>query len=317
MIQIPCPHITHSNIVTFADDRVNLKRDYASEFRAQARRVKEHVEGYISENPEVGLVKILLSGSLAKSTALKSFRDIDMALYVRASDSPTELPALLEWVAQQFRKTYPNTAVTIDSPCVVISFSGTDKDVEIMPVLYAGDSDWYGTIFDRFSLRKTTTSIPRHLTFIETRRKKHVTDFAQVIRLLKYWAKEHDLKFRSFLIELIAAHMSDCGADFSHYPTALVHFFNLILEKDLQERIFSQDFFKETDLPERGFAPIEVYDPVSPTNNVAADYSENDRQAIVSAAEDAVDALSFASSASTKGVALDCWRKVFGSTFNA
>ena len=72
-------HVGHAEIVRFAEDRVNLPSDKAREFRAQARRLRERLEGYLSEHPDFSLRKMLLSGSLAKGTALRSLNDIDGA----------------------------------------------------------------------------------------------------------------------------------------------------------------------------------------------------------------------------------------------
>ena len=57
-------HVDHGDIASFAQDRVNLPRDKASEYRAQARRLREKLDGYLSENPDFTLKKMLLSGSI-------------------------------------------------------------------------------------------------------------------------------------------------------------------------------------------------------------------------------------------------------------
>jgi len=68
-------HVDHADIVRFAAERVNLPKDKADEYRAQVRRLRERLEGYISEHPDFTLKKMLLSGSLAKGTALRSLND--------------------------------------------------------------------------------------------------------------------------------------------------------------------------------------------------------------------------------------------------
>ena len=65
-------HIDHRDLVRFAEDKVNLPKDKADEYRAQARRLREKLEGYLSEHPDFSLKRIQLSGSLAKGTALRS-----------------------------------------------------------------------------------------------------------------------------------------------------------------------------------------------------------------------------------------------------
>ena len=58
-------HVDHNDIERFAQERVNLPKDKANEYRAQARRLRERLEGYLAEHEDFLLKKILLSGSLA------------------------------------------------------------------------------------------------------------------------------------------------------------------------------------------------------------------------------------------------------------
>ena len=44
-------HVDHGEIVTFAQDRVNLPREKANEYRAQVRRLREKLEGYLRKLP--------------------------------------------------------------------------------------------------------------------------------------------------------------------------------------------------------------------------------------------------------------------------
>ncbi len=58
--------VSHSDIADFADETVNLKREDAEEYRDQVRRLREKLDKYAADHPEYGLIKTLLSGSLAK-----------------------------------------------------------------------------------------------------------------------------------------------------------------------------------------------------------------------------------------------------------
>jgi hypothetical protein len=60
---------------------------------------------------------------------------------------------------------------------------------------------------------------------------------------------------------------------------------------------------------------VEIFDPVNAKNNVASQYTENNRILIVEAAQDALDALNEAHTAATKGHAVEMWRIVLGSSF--
>src|ERR1039457_1845615 len=61
--------ICHADIAAFSDESVNLKREDAEGYREQVRRLREKLDRYAGDHPEYGLIKTLLSGSLAKGTA--------------------------------------------------------------------------------------------------------------------------------------------------------------------------------------------------------------------------------------------------------
>ena len=101
-------HIGHNELAQFAQDRVNLPQDKANEYRAQARRLREKLQSYLDEHPDFALRKMLLSGSLAKGTALRSLNDIDVACYIDGANAPEDIPKLLDYLAVRLRKAFPN-----------------------------------------------------------------------------------------------------------------------------------------------------------------------------------------------------------------
>ena len=111
-----------------------------------------------------------------------------------------------------------------------------------MPILYDGDPQWYGNLVSQDDGSFLKTSIPLHLEFTAKRKRCQETHFAQVVRLVKFWARrmkqEHDgFRFKSFMIELILAKLCDDGLDFSDYPEALQHFFTYVCRSNMRERI--------------------------------------------------------------------------------
>src|SRR5260370_41374033 len=101
-------HIDQADLVRFADERVNLKREDATEFREQVWRLRDRLEQFLKDHPDFELRKMLLSGSLAKGTALKSINDIDLACYVSSDKAPQTLSELSNWLAERLRKAFPN-----------------------------------------------------------------------------------------------------------------------------------------------------------------------------------------------------------------
>jgi hypothetical protein len=263
-----------------------------------------------------------LSGSLAKGTALRSLNDIDIACYISGADAPTDIASLLNYLAERLRKAFPNfkpDQVQPQTYSVTVSFRGSGLDVDVVPILYNGDPDWYGNLVSQDDGSFLRTSVPRHLEFIGKRKAAQEKNFAQVVRLVKFWARNakrnrDGFRFKSFMIELIFSHLSDQGLDFSDYPEALQHFFTYVARTDLREKIVFGDYYKPASVG--SFTdPVQIIDPVNAANNVSYLYTAAEADMIVEAGLDAGDAIDAALAAPTKGETVGYWQKVLGSTF--
>lgn len=316
-------HIGHSEITTFADRRVNLKREDAKEFRDQVNRLRDQLESYLKEHPDFSLRRMLLSGSLAKGTALKAINDIDVAVYVSFGDSPKDMADLISWLAARLREAFPNfkpEQVTENPSTLTVSFIGTGLRVDIVPILYEGDPDWKGHLISNTG-DKMLTSIPMHLDFIRRRKADNKIHYAQVIRLLKFWVAyqktlNSDFRFKSFMIELLVAHLADNGLKFDNYPEALAEIFAHIATDSFLTTVIFNDHY-DPKLCIECDHPIRIWDPVNHENNTAKLYTENQKDTLIEAALDAGDAIDSALRAPTKTDSLRYWRKIFGPTFDA
>ena len=315
-------HVGHRDILRFAEDRVNLPREKASEYRAQVRRLRERLEGYVAEHPDFTLRKMLLSGSLAKGTALRSLNDIDVACYISGADAPQSINELLTYLAERLRKAFPNFSSDQVQPqtySVTVSFRGSGLDVDVVPILYDGDPQWYGNLVSQEDGSFLKTSIPLHLDFASKRKKAQKYHFAQVVRLVKYWAKrqkqERDgFRFKSFMIELVMAKLCDDGLDLSDYPEALQHFFTYIATSGLADQIAFSDYYPLSSIG-TFTEPMRIIDPVNALNNASRLYTTANMDDIVDAALDAGDAIDAALAAPNKQLTVSYWQKVFGTTF--
>lgn len=315
-------HVDHADIAQFAKERVNLPKEKADEYRAQAKRLRERLETYLDEHPDFNLKRMMLSGSLAKGTSLRSLNDIDVACYISGADVPTDIKDLLDYLAERLRKAFPNfkpEQVQPQTYCVTVSFKGTGLDVDVVPIIYDDDPDWYGNLVSQEDGSFLETCIPRHLEFIRTRKKKQDIHFAQVIRLAKYWVKNLksgnvNFRFKSFMVELVMAKLLDDGKDFSDYPEALQHFFTYLASSNLNELIAFTDYYPMSQIGIFS-EPLKLIDPVNAKNNAAKLYTREQGDTIVDAAIDAGDAIDAALAAPTKRDTVYYWQKVFGPTF--
>jgi predicted nucleotidyltransferase len=315
--------VSHADIAAFADENVNLKREYAKEYREQVGRLREKLDKYASDHPDYGLIKTLLSGSLAKGTALRTLNDIDVAFYVKADKAPKAEPDLLEWLAKRLREAYPQMKPDQIKPnrhSVCVKFAVSGLNVDIVPVQYRGDPADRGYLFAFDGGEPVLTSIPLHLAFIRKRKAAQDIHFAQVIRLVKVWVrlqkgKDEAFRLKSFMTEMIVSHLADSGISMSDYTVALEKVFGYIVKSQLKTRIFFTDYYPASKLPAPTGKPMEIFDPVNETNNVAAVYDDTHRQKIVAAAQDALETISEARFATTLGRAIDCWQEVLGPSF--
>jgi tRNA nucleotidyltransferase (CCA-adding enzyme) len=315
--------VGHWEVSAFADEVVNLKRDDVEEFRKQVRTLRERLEGYISEHPDYSLVKMLHSGSVAKGTALRTLNDMDVAVYIKKTAAPSDEAQLLSWLKERLREVYPTMKedqFVLQSHCVTISYRGSGLDVDVVPILYEGAKDDRGFLIVKDTGERVETSIPLHLEFIRKRKEANKHNYRQIVRLIKWWARaqknnDSDFRFKSFVAELLCAHLADRGTPLEDYPLALERVFAYIVRSGLRERISFDDYYSKNSLPKESTGPLEIFDPVNPQNNVTARYTDSLREKIVGAAQDALDAINEAHYATTKGRALEMWKVVFGPAF--
>lgn len=318
------PYIQHVHIQAFADEKVNLKSELVKKYREQVDNLREGLESYINDNPDYDLVKMLNSGSVAKGTALKTLDDMDVAVYLKQALDVKE-EDLLSWLTDRLKEVYPQLKpdqfeCPPGSHCVSILFKQSGLKVDVVPVIYEGDPDDYGYLATKDTGERVLTSIPLHLEFIRKRKEAQPDHYVQVVRLLKWWVRQQKAKdstfgFKSFMVELLCAHLADGGQDMSDYPSALQKFFGYICQYGLKERISFDDYYDKSTLPSPNGDAIEIFDPVNPVNNIASKYSDADRLKVIEAATDSVEALAEAQFATTQERAIELYKIVFGQSF--
>jgi tRNA nucleotidyltransferase (CCA-adding enzyme) len=316
-------HVNQADLVRFADECVNLKREDAAELRAQANRLRDKLEGYLADHPDFELKKMLLSGSLAKGTALKSISDIDVACYIASQSAPEKIGDLIEWLAKKLATAFPNfkpEQIKRKTYSVGVNFISTGNEVDVVPILYHGDPQWRGNLISQETGEKLMTSVPMHLDFIRKRKAENHRHYAQIVRLLKFWCqlpKQEDEKFRfkSLMVELIVAYLADRGLALDDYASALVKIFAYLANDDFETVIAFDDYYDPGECA-ASTDPVRIWDPVNCENNVATLYTPNNKNRITEAALDAGDAMDSALRAITKGETVRYWQKVFGPTFN-
>ncbi|MDA8186453.1 MAG: CBASS oligonucleotide cyclase [Actinomycetota bacterium] len=318
------PIVNHATLRSFAETRVNLPKTEVDKHRDQVRRLRDNLQRVIEDHDHYKLIKTLHSGSVAKGTALKTISDMDVAAYLDASQVPAgDEHKLLAELADVLRTAYGGTKAPEDfeeqAHSVKVHFHGSGLDVDVAPVVYAGLPDDRGDLITQ-SGDRVETSVRLHLEFIRSRKQRYGKDYAQLIRFLKFWAREQkrsrgsDFRCKSFLLELVVAHLVSTGTSLSDYPTAIEAVFAWMVQTDLAEQVAFDDYYDFATIPSID-DPIRIIDPVNPANNVCKSYTRADRDQLLEAAADALDAVTAARYGTTKGYAVECWQRVLGPTF--
>jgi hypothetical protein len=328
------PHVDHKALAVHAADKVNVPQEEAKKRRNQVNHLRERLEVHIAAQPDYDLVKLRASGSTAKHTAIKRRKsegsDADVAAYVRASSVgglDVDEADLLNWLLDRCMEVYGKTKVAedfhISDHAVGITLHGTGLKIDVAPVLYEGEPDDKGYLVTRDGTR-VLTSVTQHLDFIGRRKKLAGPGYTELIRLLKAWIRESkrndtQLRCKSFLIELIVAHLWDGGwhgkpLQVSDYPRAFEQVLAYIVNTELRSPIVFTDFYTADKITESA-AAVQVWDPVNPDNNIVDGYTELDRSRLVETAKVAFEEISWAALTPTKGDAVAAWRTLFGPSF--
>ncbi|WP_438298450.1 CBASS oligonucleotide cyclase [Sporosarcina sp. FA15] len=311
---------TNQDLKNFIEIKVNVKSEKVNEYRKQVNRLRDNLTDYIKENPDFGLVKMLHSGSVRKGTAISTLNDMDVAIYVKPDqvENYTE-EQVLTYIKDGLVKAYKRYNMTEDQfsigrHCIKVSFKGSGLDVDVVPVIPNGEPDDRGHLIAQDTGERVLTSIPLHLSFIRSRKNSN-SNYATMVRVTKWWRNKNDFKMKSFLIEMIWAHIADSEGISDDIVTALQQFYRYIINTELKDPIIFEDHYKKSEvtLVENG---INIFDPVNPDNNLgdSLDYLKLER--IIDEADEALGSLSLAIQASTKNVAISSLKQIFGTSFS-
>ncbi|BBY29942.1 CBASS oligonucleotide cyclase [Mycolicibacterium sediminis] len=327
-------HVTHADLSAFAVNKVNVPSETAKSRRTQVAHLRTRLESYIADHPDYDLVKMRGSGSVAKHTAIKTSSDTDIAAYVRAGavgGVDVDETKLLEWLRDRCVEVYGATKdasdFEISHHAVGITMRVSGLKIDVAPVLYEGEPEDRGYLVTPTGDR-VLTSVTLHKDFLNRRRAQAGPQYKEFIRLVKAFvhrakteaaAAGPELRFKSFLVELIVAHLWDNGwlskpFAIDDYPRAFEQFLAHIVMTELKEPILFTDYYEANNIDTCTDA-VQVWDPVNPSNNVTRGYSDNDRQRLVTRCSEALDKVNTASAAANKTAAVAAWKTLFGPTF--
>lgn len=295
---------------------LRLPADKRKEYHEQVDRLIADLSRTVREKTEIKITKVVKAGSFAKFTILRKTStdpvDVDLVFYISGRNIDHEtLQGLNDTIYKLLIEIYPNKDVEdfeIQRKAATVSFVGTGLSVDIVPVIEDPKRPGYGWQFDLQDGSKLETCAPCQIKFVRDRKSKD-KDFRTLVRLTKKWRNHAELKpLKSFLIELIVAHVLDTEGNAGTIEQRFRRIILYIAQSGLKEKIQ----FAENAAPFGTFTdPVVIIDPVYSLNNVASRITEAERVAIVAAAQSAWEAAHFASAEDDNEV----WKELFGPRF--
>jgi tRNA nucleotidyltransferase (CCA-adding enzyme) len=294
---------------------LRLPADKRKEYHEQVDRLVTALGSKLKEQTDIKVTKVVKAGSFAKYTILRKTNedpvDVDVVFYISGRDVDHEtLESLTETIHAVLVKLYPNKSVEhfeIQRKAATVNFVGSGLSVDIVPVIENPWKSGYGWQYDIHDGSRVETCAPCQVKFVQNR-KDTDANFRTLVRLGKRWSRHAEIKLKSFMVELVMAHVLDKNGSTGSIEQRFRDFLLYIAESGLKEVIR----FPENGILVPTFTdPVVILDPVNSSNNVASRITEDERVEIVDAARNSWEAAYFASESGEKEV----WKEVFGARF--
>ncbi len=318
---IPIGSFGSRELATFIDEEILLSEAQVTRCLQSVKHLNDRLEE--EDSRDGAALRFLLSGPLAKGIALSTTKSIDVAFYLDPASAPPDKEGLGTWVLARLRKLIPSLELTEEQPSVpAVSFrmTGAPYPIRLTPVYDDSAADGGGFQFAKETGLKVRTSIPLRIEFTLRRAANRSNGFAQTYGLVEFLLErkrvsDPSFHFKSFLTELLLARLFDLHVDMTDPSEAIERVFQYIDETGLKEPIAFSDYYEEDEVPASGEDPMEIYDPITPTNNVAVAYDESDRRRVVQFASETLQLLRAARASTTREEALTKWGALLGPSF--
>ncbi|MDF1836055.1 MAG: CBASS oligonucleotide cyclase [Alteraurantiacibacter sp. bin_em_oilr2.035] len=308
--------LTNTEFRYYDSNVLRLPAEKRTEYHKQVDRLISELRKNVSDKVKIKITKVVKAGSFAKHTILRKTSvdpvDVDVVFYISGRNADQEtLGSLSDLIFELLIKIYPTKSVEdfeIQRKAATVKFAGTGLSVDVVPVIEDEGRPGYGWQFDIYDGSKTQTCAPCQIKFVKDRRDVD-SDFRTLVRLAKKWRNQAELKpLKSFVIELIMAHILETQGSEGSIEQRFRNFLLYVAQSGLKEEIR----FPENAGPFTTFSdPVVILDPVYSLNNVASRMTEFERQEIVIAAQEAWEAANFASTEGDNEV----WKEIFGPRF--
>ena len=226
--------LTDTQLNYFVNNRLKLQKGKRSEYLVQVDHLIDRFAAAANGDKVIDIKKFLKTGSLRKGTVLRPRGDFgvdaDVAVFLNANGtSQYDLANLHDRIRKLLVKIYPTKKpedFTVQPRTLGIEFLESGLEMDLVPLVVIDGPGDYGWQPSSQGDAPVKTSVTKQLEFIRARKDSY-SNFAALVRLLKFWRNFHDLdeSFRSFTIELIVSHLQDVEGVPASLEAGLLRFF--------------------------------------------------------------------------------------------
>jgi hypothetical protein len=312
--------LTNAQLNYFVAKALKLQPGKRKDYLGQVDFLITRLEAKIKEDGSFKVKGFKKTGSLMKGTVLRPKGDdgvdADVAVYLDLSEaSKGDISLLHQIIRKLVCAVYPqksNGDFLVQPRTLGIHFRDSGLDVDLVPIVPIPGQPGYGWQPSAQQGTPVKTSVEGQLAFIK-KRSDGDPNYRALVRLLKKWRNVNELdQLRSFLIELLLAHLQDIHGPATSLEEGIQRFFLYLAQSQLLERV---SFPENGNVNQYPAGVVVVVDPVNNSNNVALRLTDGERKEIIGAAETAWERISTASFTGAKGDTLELWKEVFGRSF--
>jgi hypothetical protein len=310
--------LTDKELDNYVTNKLALPGDERNEYREQVSRLLDKLERVIAEDGSYRIPKFRRAGSLEKGTSNRPRAgkpvDADVGVYFDVDDTSTfdiaELQALIKRLLvaaypQKSEEDFDDSGARTFG----VVFKGTGLEIDLVPIVSLDADADYGLQYSREG-DCVKTSVKAHLEHY--RNHASCDEFLpSTLRLAKRWCYWQELDgVQSFHFELMLSYLVDRNGSSKGIEESLRRLLLFII-RDLGRGVA----FDGVD-PSVFTDPVVILDPANDENNVASRIEAGERDALVAAARQAYETITWAQGLPGKGETVAAWKELFGDNFS-
>lgn len=158
------------------------------------RSVRADIEKKLKSHYGSSIQTIRYSGSYSKGTSIDLHYDLDICIYFKHNAFYSLYDMFFD-VGNLLKINYPQ--YSLRQQRVSWGLTYRSMDIDIVPIRSIDDQTYDGYLYCSDTGSYTKTNIVKHIEYISE------SNSRPIIKLMKIWRNEHNLKFTSFALELL------------------------------------------------------------------------------------------------------------------